>query len=74
MQLNNFDVDRFLRESWQKQPRLIRNPWNAWYNPVTPDELAGLACEHGVESRLVTQASHSWELEHGPLAEGRFGS
>jgi 50S ribosomal protein L16 3-hydroxylase len=72
MQLDNFDFDGFLRESWQKQPRLIRNPWNGWCNPLEPDELAGLACEREVESRLVTQGSHSWQLEHGPLAESRF--
>src|SRR4051812_36067203 len=72
MQLTNFDVDGFLRDTWQKAPRLIRNAWDAWSNPLEPDELAGLACEPGVESRLVTQSSDQWELEHGPLAESRF--
>jgi 50S ribosomal protein L16 3-hydroxylase len=68
-----FDSERFLREHWQKKPLLIRNPWTAWENPIEPDELAGLACEDGVESRLVSQASDNWELEHGPLPEPRFG-
>ena len=72
LQLDNFDFDRFLRENWQKQPLLIRNPWKFWCNPLEPDELAGLACEREVESRLVTQGSNSWELEQGPLAESRF--
>lgn len=72
MHLHDFDTDRFLREHWQKKPLLIRNPWPAWSNPLEPDELAGLACESNVESRLVTQSPDTWNLEHGPLAESRF--
>lgn len=74
MQFEDFDIDAFLRDHWQKQPLLIRNPWAAWTNPLEPDELAGLACEEEVEARLVTQAGGGWQLEHGPFAEARFGS
>ena len=74
MQLPDFDADRFLRDHWQKQPLLIRNPWGAWRNPIEPDELAGLACEEGIESRLVIQSGDSWTLEHGPFAEDRFAT
>lgn len=73
MRLARFDVERFLRDYWQKQPLLIRDAWDSWTNPLEPDELAGLACEPGVESRLVTQTSDRWQLEHGPLQESRFG-
>lgn len=81
MQFSHFDIDAFLAQSWQKKPALIKNPWRAWRNPLEPDDLAGLACEEGVESRLVTQgvtqatapARASWAVEHGPLAEARFG-
>ena len=73
MQLDIFDIDGFLRNYWQKKPLLIRNPWAAWHNPLEPDELAGLACEDDVESRLVTQKRGAWKLEHGPFAEARFG-
>ncbi|KRA79373.1 cupin domain-containing protein [Altererythrobacter sp. Root672] len=73
MDMIAFDHEQFLREFWQKKPLLIRNPWKAWTNPLEPDELAGLACEDEVESRLVKQAADNWELEHGPLAENRFG-
>ncbi len=73
MELRNFDVGGFLRESWQKKPLVIRNPWTSWANPLEPNELAGLACEDEVESRLITLGTRSWELEHGPLAESRFG-
>lgn len=73
MQLHNFDTAGFLRDYWQKKPLLIRKPWQAWSNPIEPDELAGLACESEVESRLVTYSPDEWELEHGPLRETRFG-
>ncbi|AEG49236.1 Cupin 4 family protein [Sphingobium chlorophenolicum L-1] len=72
MQIHDFDVDLFLRDYWQKQPLLIRNPWKAWRNPVDPDELAGLACEEDVESRLITQEADRLAMESGPLPEERF--
>ena len=73
MQFNNFDTAAFLRDYWQKRPLLIKNPWQSWQNPLSPDELAGLACEDHVESRLITQTCDDWNAEHGPLPETRFG-
>lgn len=70
-----FDVEAFLRDHWQRKPLLIRNPWAQWTNPLEPDELAGLACEDGVESRLVIQSGHGdWLVEQGPMAETRFST
>ena len=43
MHFTNFDTEAFLRDTWQKKPLLIRNPWAAWANPLDPDDLAGLA-------------------------------
>lgn len=74
MQFSDFDPATFLRDYWQKKPLLIRNPWAEWVNPMEPDDLAGLACETGVESRLITQAGGTWALEHGPLREDRFAA
>ena len=73
MQFKSFDTEGFLRDYWQKRPLLIRNPWQSWESPLSPDELAGLACEDHVESRLITQSSDDWNAEHGPLPETRFG-
>lgn len=73
MQLDHFDPSAFLRDYWQRKPLLLRNPWACWSNPLAPDELAGLACEREVESRLVTQTRAGWMLEHGPIPEERFG-
>jgi len=74
MQLVHVDADAFLRDQWQKKPLLIRGAWAEWSNPLGPDELAGLACEEGVESRLVQRAADGWTLEHGAFPESRFGT
>lgn len=73
MQLANFDPELFLRDYWQKKPLLIRNAWPDWTNPLDPDELAGLAGEAEVESRLVTRTGETWRLEQGPIPAKRFG-
>ena len=73
MQLASFDIDQFLVKYWHKRPLLIRNPWVRWQNPLEPDELAGLACEENVESRLITRDRLRLEIESGPLPEARFG-
>lgn len=72
MQLRNFDVATFLRDYWQQKPLLIRQAWDGWSNPVDPDELAGLACEDMVQSRIITRSEQAWELEHSPFPEDRF--
>lgn len=76
MHLHNFDSAAFLRDYWQKKPLLIRNPWGRWKNPLEPDEMAGLACEPEVESRIVVQTGGAsperWTLEHGPFDADRF--
>lgn len=74
MQLKNFDPDVFLRDYWQKKPVMIRDPWEAWSNPLEPDELAGLACEEQIESRLITQSKDTLSVENGPIPESRFGT
>ena len=72
MMFPGFDIDTFLRDHWQKKPLLIRNPWGHWVNPLEPDELAGLACEPEIESRLIVKTADNWAVEHGPFAEERF--
>src|SRR5688572_2940733 len=62
----------FLRSHWQKKPLLVRNAFPTFQDPVDPDELAGLACEDGVESRIVRKKN--WQVTWGPQAEEVFAS
>src|SRR5579859_2702034 len=66
----------FLREHWQKKPLLVRGAFPRFTAPITPDELAGLACEAGVESRLVlrTRKAPGWKLRHGPFKHKDLGA
>lgn len=70
----DFDRELFLREYWQKKPLLIRAQGKSFVDPISPDELAGLACEDCVESRLIIQdpANAKWSVESGPFEESRF--
>ncbi|MDN3646837.1 cupin domain-containing protein [Pontixanthobacter aestiaquae] len=72
MELTGLDHTAFLRDYWQKKPLLIRNPWSAWQNPMTPEELAGLACEDTIESRLIIGGEHVPRVEHGPIVSDRY--
>lgn len=68
------DPGRFLERHWQKSPLLMPNalPTVAEFL-TTPEELAGLACEPEVESRLVIGESESgWRVRHGPFEEADF--
>ncbi|MCR8921820.1 cupin domain-containing protein [Dasania sp. GY-MA-18] len=72
MTLSNFDKDDFLKNYWQKKPLLIRNALPDFHSPLSPDELAGLACEEDIESRLIVGADQQWQLTHGPLEDHHF--
>ncbi len=64
---------QFLRRHWQKKPLLIRGALPGFVSPLSADELAGLACEPEVESRLVMgKLGKRWSLEHGPFEEKRL--
>ena len=71
--LGGITVEVFLREYWQKKPLLIRQAIPGFQGLLSPEELAGLACEEGVQSRLIEQRGSEWALEHGPIDEDRFG-
>lgn len=67
--------ERFLRDYWQRRPLLIRNAIDPALLQFPPEELAGMACEEGIESRLIRQLDDDrWELQHGPLDEAVFAT
>lgn len=64
----------FLDAYWQKRPLLVRGALPNFRSPLAPEELAGLACEEGITSRIVMEkgGEYPWQLRHGPFAEGDF--
>ena len=70
---SSISVQDFLDHYWQKQPLLMRNAIQNYDFYLTPEELAGLACEEEVESRMVLRhGEQDWELRHGPFDEETF--
>ena len=65
-------ADEFLQEYWQQKPLLIRQALPGYISAISPDELAGLALEEEVESRLVVGGGNNWSLRHGPFTEQDF--
>ncbi len=63
----------FLQQYWQKKPLLIKNAFPNFIDPLSADELAGLAMEEEIESRLIIANKHSdknttaWDVRHGPF-------
>ncbi len=71
--LGGLTAREFMRDYWQKKPLLVRQAIPDFESPISPDELAGLALEEEIESRLVIEhGAHPWELRRGPFAEDAF--
>ncbi|MEK9825656.1 MAG: cupin domain-containing protein [Methylotenera sp.] len=70
--LGNISPEQFLAEYWQKKPLLIKNAIPDFQGLLTPDELAGLACEEEVQSRIVEEIHGKWHVSHGPFSEEDF--
>lgn len=72
--LGGLTPSQFLRDYWQKKPLVIRQAFPGFQCPVSPDELAGLACEEAVESRIIIEddAGKPWQLHNGPFTPDRF--
>ncbi len=75
---DGMSAELFLAEYWQKQPLLIKAAFPAFETPLSPEEIAGMACEEGIESRLILDRSGKkdsdtpWQLSHGPFDEALF--
>ncbi|QFT54740.1 cupin domain-containing protein [Microbulbifer sp. THAF38] len=72
--LGDMPIEVFMRDYWQQKPLLIRNAFPNFESPISGEELAGMALEEAVESRLVLENGESgpWELRTGPFTEEDF--
>lgn len=73
-QLQGFDSAAFVSQYWQKKPCVIRNAFPDFESPVSPEELAGLACEEDVHCRLVIENTEAgpWQVSYGPFEDQDF--
>jgi 50S ribosomal protein L16 3-hydroxylase len=66
------DKEAFLARYWQREPLLIRQGIPDFTPPLSADELAGLAMEEDIESRVIEYRDRQWLLHHGPFSETDF--
>ncbi|AIR03813.1 MULTISPECIES: cupin domain-containing protein [Cedecea] len=57
----------FIARYWQKRPVVLKRGFKNFIDPISPDELAGLAMENEVDSRLVSHQGGKWQVSHGPF-------
>ncbi|MBM3106016.1 cupin domain-containing protein [Pseudomonas sp. P66] len=73
--LGGLTAREFMRDYWQKKPLLVRQAFTDFESPIDADELAGLALEEEVESRLIIEhGERPWELRRGPFEEDTFST
>ncbi|WP_110456181.1 cupin domain-containing protein [Shewanella algidipiscicola] len=65
----NFDLQDFLNHYWQKQPLVIKAAFKDFNDPISADELAGLACEEEIASRIILTKPDNWEIIQGPIED-----
>lgn len=72
--LGGLTPEAFLRDYWQQKPLLVRGALPGFTSPLTPDELAGIACEDDVTARLLLEqgGAYPWELRFGPFDPADF--
>ncbi|MBC7698635.1 MAG: cupin domain-containing protein [Bacteroidia bacterium] len=63
---------QFLAEYWQKKPLLIKQAIANFAGLLSPEDLAGLACEDEVQARIVQQKGEKWSLKNGPFDDADF--
>lgn len=61
------DIDHFLRHYWQKKPLFVKQGLRDFVDPITAEEMAGLAMEPEVQSRLVAINDGKWQAKCGPF-------
>jgi 50S ribosomal protein L16 3-hydroxylase len=69
LQLSALTLEDFLANYWQQKPVLIRQGFPGFHDLISPDELAGLACEAQIESRLIYRKAGQWQAESGPFSD-----
>ncbi|WP_371379208.1 JmjC domain-containing protein [Thalassotalea aquiviva] len=64
----------FLSQYWQKKPLIIKNAFQDFNDPIDANDLAGLAMEDFIESRIISKTDAKWDVNHGPFTDfSQFG-
>ncbi|KPZ53172.1 cupin domain-containing protein [Pseudoalteromonas sp. P1-25] len=69
LKINTLSEQEFLNQYWQKKPLLIKQGFTDFQDPIEAEELAGLAMEESIESRIVTNHNNDWQAYQGPFED-----
>lgn len=69
LNLGSLSLTEFLNDYWQKKPLLLKGGFKQFTDPLTADELAGLALEEEIESRIVSCVNKQWDMQTGPFED-----
>ncbi len=72
--LGQLSVSTFLNDYWQRRPVVLKQALPDFQDLLSPEELAGLALEDDVESRIIQflPQENRWAFYPGPQQEDRF--
>ncbi len=78
IQWGELSAEIFLKEYWQKKPLFIKGAFANFEDPIDANELAGLAMEEHIESRIIAHNGEGnsknsdqqkWQVDHGPFED-----
>lgn len=67
MQKLQFNSNQFIQEYWQKKPGIFKQVFPHFQDIIDEHELAGLAMEEEMDSRIISEQNGVWQHESGPF-------
>jgi 50S ribosomal protein L16 3-hydroxylase len=67
--LESLYFEHFIQQYWQKRPLLIKQGLSNFVDPIDQDELAGLAMEDDIDSRIISLSGDKWAVHQGPFEQ-----
>jgi 50S ribosomal protein L16 3-hydroxylase len=65
--MQTFDINDFLQHYWQQKPVVLRGFFSQFNDPIDEHDLAGLAQEEDIDSRIISNNSGNWHVTQGPI-------
>ncbi len=62
-----FNQQEFMAKYWQQQAVVLKKGMGKFVDPLSAEELAGLAMEQEIQSRVVTCHQQQWQVQLGPF-------
>lgn len=61
------DIEHFCKHFWQQKPMVIKGAFDHYTDPLDEHDLAGLAMEEELDSRIISRQGEHWDCQQGPF-------